>query len=277
MYRILVADDEPIERMVLEKKIKQFFPDQVEIILAENGKEAVELFESEKCQIAILDIMMPLLTGLEAAKMIKTKNRDAGIIFLTAFDEFSYAKIAIEVRALDYLLKPGKDEELISVLEEAFEIADSVAKREMKQEIIQDMTVEAEASVKRETEKNADNKGSSEESNLRMKYFEDEIREFMEAHYKEDLSLQDVAEKVGYSDAYFCKMFKQHFDKSFIMYLNDLRIEKAKALLADLCINIKDVSTEAGFREPNYFAKVFRRATGVSPREYRAKIFGEND
>ena len=56
MYRILVADDEPIERQVVSKRIQKNFPGQIEIFTAQNGREAMEIFERENCQIAILDI-----------------------------------------------------------------------------------------------------------------------------------------------------------------------------------------------------------------------------
>ena len=71
-YRILVADDEPIERQVVNKKINSYFPDQVEVFLAENGLQAVDMYEENNCQIAILDIAMPGMTGLEAAKIIRS-------------------------------------------------------------------------------------------------------------------------------------------------------------------------------------------------------------
>ena len=92
MYRILVADDEPIERQVINKKIKSFFPEQVEVFLAENGIDAVQKYLENNCQIAILDIEMPGMNGLEAAEKIRDKDKNSNIIFLTAFDEFSYAK-----------------------------------------------------------------------------------------------------------------------------------------------------------------------------------------
>lgn len=119
MYRILIADDEPIERMVVSKMIKKYFSDQLEVVEAVNGREAVELFEEKQCRIALLDIEMPGINGLEAAQQIRSMDKSCSIIFLTAFDEFSYAKKAIAVKALDYLLKPGSEEELVAVLEEA--------------------------------------------------------------------------------------------------------------------------------------------------------------
>ena len=130
MIKILIADDEPIERQVISKKITRFFPDQFEICLAENGIEALKTYEREHCPICLLDISMPGMTGLEVAEAIREDSSDVSIIFLTAFDEFSFAKKAIEVKALDYILKPGADEDLQNALEEAISIAEEAEHRD---------------------------------------------------------------------------------------------------------------------------------------------------
>ena len=127
MYRVLVADDEPIERMIVGRTIKKYFSGQLEVVEAVNGREAAKFFTEKDCKIALLDIEMPGVNGLEAAEQIREKDRDCSIIFLTAFDEFSYAKRAISVHALDYLLKPGTEEELVAVLEEAIRLLEEKA------------------------------------------------------------------------------------------------------------------------------------------------------
>ena len=68
---------------------------------------------------------MPGINGIEAAEQIRKKDKECSIIFLTAFDEFSYAKKAITVRALDYLLKPYDEQELMLVMDEAMRQADA--------------------------------------------------------------------------------------------------------------------------------------------------------
>ena len=88
----------------------------------------------------------------------------------------------------------------------------------------------------------------------------------------EDIALQNIAEAMNYSDAYFCKLFKQCFDKSFVTYLTDFRVSMAKKMLEDVVINIKDVGVKVGYHDPNYFAKVFKRSVGVTPSEYRLQI-----
>ncbi len=259
-YRILVADDEPIERQVVNKKILGFFPDQVEVTLAENGLQAVDLYEENGCQIAILDIAMPGMTGLEAASVIRQRHENARIIFLTAFDEFSFAKKAIEVRALDYLLKPGSDQDLINILEEAMRLCDLETKsaREAYNESI--INGAKEEPVEEGLEPNA---------------FVKKVRDYIDENYQEDIALQDIAGAFGYSDVYFCKLFKQNFNMNFITYLNEYRMDKAKALLSDPMINIKDVSGKAGYRDANYFTRVFKRIVGMTPSEFRSGAIGQ--
>ena len=256
MYRILVADDEPIERLVIDKKIKAFFPDQAEVVLAENGIQAVKLFFEKDCQIAILDIEMPGMNGLDAAAEIKKESPHSSVVFLTAFDEFNYAKRAIEIRALDYLLKPGSDEDLVNVLEEAFNICDRYGS--------------GEKALEREPVAQPHDDDSDTPPNV----FVGQVQEYIDSHYKEDIALLDLAGVFGYSDVYFCKLFKQNFGKNFITYLNEYRMDKAKELLANPAINIKDVSVLAGYRDANYFTRVFKRMVGKTPSEYRIGVMG---
>lgn len=251
MVRILIADKEPDERTIIERIIRKKFPENVEIVKAVNGIEAVKLYEEQQCRIALLDIEMPGINGLDAADAIRKMDKDAVIIFITAIDEFYYAKRAIQVRALEYLLKPVSEEELIANLEEAICLSQRAEKKK--------------TALKTELQEN-------HHENIKMNAVADNIRDFIAQHYKEDISLQDVAGSMNYSDAYFCKIFKQCFNKSFLVYLTEYRVEKAKVLLADMSINIKDVSAEVGYRDSNYFARVFKRSEGITPTEYRLHV-----
>lgn len=261
MYRVLIADDEPIERTVLNKSINKYFPGQLEVFQAENGREAVELYEKYKCQIVILDIEMPGINGLEAAETIRKMDPFCSIVFLTAFDEFSYAKRAISVKALDYLLKPGEDEELIAVLEEGIRTAEE-----------QKHFKEGEL-IPFETKADKDSAGMElATGDIRLSAVKDAIMALIANHYTEDLSLQSAAKAMNYSDTYFCKVFKHCFGKSFTAYLTEFRIGMAKQMLEDITINVKEISDKVGYRDSNYFTKVFKRIVGVTPSEYRIGI-----
>ena len=213
MHKILIADDEVIERTVLEKKLKKYYSDTCKILVAQNGRQALEIFEQDHPQIVILDIEMPGINGLEAAKEIRKKSRSCSIIFLTAFDEFSYAKAAISVHALDYLLKPCDERELINSVDEAIRLS-RVSRPEP--------SAEESAAQHRSSESRTSEEQPADESR------QEETLAYIAQHYMEDLAVKDIAGYLGYSEAYFCKIFKQSFGHSFVSYLTDYRMQKAE-------------------------------------------------
>lgn len=251
MMNIVVADDEPIERAVVKKILEAGLEGEVKVFLAANGREAVEIYTREDCKIALLDIAMPGMNGLEAAEKIRKLDEKGIIVFLTAFDEFDYARKAIQIHALDYLLKPVTDEELLTVIEEGMRIYEMNSLRHMPSYTV-DSTFDRE-----------------ELAEIKQSQVKKQIIDYIDQHYMQDLSLSDVAGAMHYSDPYFCKIFKNIFNKSFIMYLTELRIEKSKLLLMDITVNIKDISERVGFQDSNYYAKVFKRMEGMTPSEYR--------
>ncbi|SDX95860.1 two-component system, response regulator YesN [Evansella caseinilytica] len=101
-----------------------------------------------------------------------------------------------------------------------------------------------------------------------------QVKQYIIAHSNEDISLDLLADQVGLSPIYISKMFKEKLGINYIDFLTECRIEKAKALLADPEKSIKEITFDSGYHDPNYFSKVFKRLTGVSPKAYREKILG---
>lgn len=97
----LVADDEPLLRKTLIRLLSQAWPGLDVIAQARNGREAVERFEAHRPDVCFLDVHMPGLSGVEAARYIGCRSH---LVFVTAFDD--YALQAFEQGALDYLVKP---------------------------------------------------------------------------------------------------------------------------------------------------------------------------
>lgn len=273
----MIADDEVIERMVLHKTLRKHLGDICEIHQAENGREALKIYEEKKIQIAILDIEMPGINGIQTAEKIRETDPYCCIIFLTAFDEFNYAKKAITVRALDYLLKPYQEDELLSVLEEAIRLTDKRRDERMaqagmaaRQEPLREKQPKEEPPME-ETVGSEEDVGESGYG--RISKVSEMIRSYICEHYMDDLSMQDMARMMNYSEAYFCKLFKQCFSSNFTSYLTQFRMEEAKKLLAEPTVNVKNVGEAVGYSDSNYFAKVFKRYTGSSPTEYRTELF----
>ncbi len=111
-YKLLIADDELWIRKWLVKMIGLLRTDIEIIATVDNGKDAFELLQREHVDILITDIQMPLMTGLEVAEAIQ----DVKIILISGYDEFSYAKKAINLSVMGYLLKPIEKNELNEVL-----------------------------------------------------------------------------------------------------------------------------------------------------------------
>ena len=97
----LIADDEPLLRDELARMLAQAWPELEIVAQARNGREAVERFEAMQPDICFLDVQMPGMSGVEAARLI---GRRAHLVFVTAFDQ--YALEAFEHGVLDYLVKP---------------------------------------------------------------------------------------------------------------------------------------------------------------------------
>lgn len=512
MYRIVVADDEQLECAALQKVLSEFL-DNSQIVQASNGKEAVAAARRIHADLAILDIEMPGMGGIEAARHIRAELPDCKIVFLTAYSEFSYARQAVELGAVNYLLKPCSDQNLQSVishvvvgidaqrekerlnqlsnqkienltqwleeqvvltimggylrpervqsqLEElgicfrsgAFAIMrspDEVSTERLKEDVksnrwpngislipyeyddrlyifaayskgadcsklleksmkklsvwvaqamgetlfcavgcgfdrledaqnsyyqaqaalahcsvthpvcgtqdvleepyehtdfenalsrcilegnaeeatkmmsmaaeglcaqqleyqailskvekrlngvlthlqdetgvdysklvnlherfaglekIEDLSTAAGAALRELTTHINSNRGS------RLSQIAQEITDYMEKNYCRDIFLQQVAREMNYSDTYFSKLFKQCFNKNFVTYLTEARVEAAKKLLHNPTVNIKEIGAQVGYHDSNYFTKVFRRATRQSPSEYRASVLTE--
>lgn len=115
--RVVIADDERPARAFLKTSLEDF--EGVEIVgEAENGAEAIEIIKKEKPDLALLDLQMPEISGLEVVKLLK-KSQMPLVAFVTAYDE--YAVQAFEVNAIDYLLKPIEKSRLQETLERASE------------------------------------------------------------------------------------------------------------------------------------------------------------
>ena len=102
-----------------------------------------------------------------------------------------------------------------------------------------------------------------------VKLVNDAIK-FIAAHYKENISLNHIAEEVKLQPTYLCRSFKEYTDKTPVEYINAMRIEEACKLLSQTDKRISSIVDELGFKDPGYFARVFKKYTGSKPSEYRS-------
>src|SRR5699024_6481086 len=128
--RVLIAEDELIERKAMRKFIEDNFSDIVVVGEAANGRNAIEQAQILQPDVIFMDIKMPGIDGLEAIERIHANDPSIKFIMISAYDSFAYAKKAMRFGIKDYILKPGKKEEVAKALLRAKKDIDAEKQRE---------------------------------------------------------------------------------------------------------------------------------------------------
>lgn len=95
------------------------------------------------------------------------------------------------------------------------------------------------------------------------------VKKYIAENFHKDISMVDAARETNLSYHYFSKFFKDSLGKSFVEYLTELRVDKSKELLRETRDSIKEICYKIGYSDPNYYCKIFKRITGMTPTEYR--------
>ena len=112
MIRLLIADDERMEREALADIVMRRFEHEVTVEMAENGRKAADTAVLWEADLILMDIEMPGMNGLDAARAVLEQRPECKVIFITAYSLFQYAHEAVHLGACDYLLKPVDPDEL---------------------------------------------------------------------------------------------------------------------------------------------------------------------
>ncbi|MDW3651183.1 MAG: response regulator [Bacteroidia bacterium] len=122
--RLLIVDDEPHIRMLLEQTLEDLEDEGVELLQAVNGQEALDIIQDKQPQLVFLDVMMPLLNGIEVCQTVKQKwgMEEVYIVLLTAKGQEMDRKEGLEVGADLYMTKPFDPDALLSIAEDVMGI-----------------------------------------------------------------------------------------------------------------------------------------------------------
>lgn len=99
---------------------------------------------------------------------------------------------------------------------------------------------------------------------------------YIQTHLHSKISISELASQVGYSENYLSKKFKREIGMNIVEYINQQKIEHAKKLLQAEFTPINDIAEQLGFSSQSYFAEQFRKATGISPSEFRLRTLQKN-
>lgn len=251
MIRVLIADDERLEREALADLVVRRFEHEAVIQTAENGRRAADTAILWEADLILMDIEMPGINGLDAARAVLEQRPECKVIFVTAYSLFQYAHEAMHLGACDYLLKPVDPDEAEAAIRRA--IRQIEAGRKLAE--LAPVAPEPAADTAEAEDRNA----------LVMAH----VRRYMEDNYMFDLSLDSVSEILHISPAYLSAQFKKYQKMNFLDCLTELRINAAKQLLTDPLRSAAEVASMVGYEDASYFARAFKKRTGMTPTQYR--------
>lgn len=113
--------------------------------------------------------------------------------------------------------------------------------------------------------------GEIKSSSSFMPFLDKAISILDEEYSSPELSLESVADRCSVNPAYLSLRFREHFDINFMQYLTNKRLDKACRLLKDRNLSVKEISFRIGYRDPNYFSRLFRNSYGMPPSDFRKK------
>ena len=243
MYRVVLIDDE--KRIVegLRKVVRwQDFGCQV-VGDAGDAIRGAALIREARPHILFTDIRMPGDDGLTMLAGLRSEFPDMQVVVLTGYREFTYAQEAIRLGVTRFLLKPSKLDEIHDALRVATERLGAQPSSE-----------------------------ENKESRYAQSHIVNHALAYMEAHYAEKLTLQEVADSCYVSQWHLSKLLNKQTDGTFYDALNEIRIREAKRLLADPKLRVGDIGALVGYQDAAHFARVFKKLTGMSANEYRNSL-----
>jgi YesN/AraC family two-component response regulator len=230
---ILVVDDDP-GTLEMHARIVRAHSATHRVLMARNGREALDTLQSERVDLMLLDLQMPELDGFGVLEAMREKEttRDVPVIVVTGqvLTENDMARLD---RGVAIVLSKG-----LFSLEETLTHIDTALER------TRELSAQAQRLVR-------------------------QAMAYIHEHYADPISRQDLAGHVALSEDYLTFCFRKELGVTPVAYLNRYRVHQAKQLLADPLKSVTEIALEVGFSDSGYFSRVFRREVGVSPEAYR--------
>lgn len=224
MIRILVVEDEiPILRSICSL-IEQTDSEFQVAARARNGKEALDILDTQVIDVVFLDIHMPVMDGMEILQELQKKELDVLIVVLSGYQDFEYVRMAMRHGAVDYLLKPAKREELKRVL---YEVESRVIERNLHKNKIslEEQHREYELAVIY-----ADHCFEKYEQNEKRKRLKDELTKFLKNKLEEN-EYWSIKGRTGNEFIVMMKKFGRRNEKLLKEFLNSVyRKEEAHSV-----------------------------------------------
>jgi len=231
---LLVEDDAAVRDIIMSALEKEY------LIMEASCHADAAKFIDHPVELAIIDYMLPDADGFEVLKALRINNPELPAIIITGHSDENVVIRAIRSTVADYIKKPlslaylrRRISAILGGEEDARSIDDTLKKDE---------------------------------------FIMDGISTYIQENYAKDLSLGKVSRLAAMSKFRFCRTFRKRFGQSFVSYVNKIRVNSAAELLVSPELRIIDIAFAVGYGSFSQFERIFKRVTGLSPREFRNKL-----
>jgi len=237
----LAVDDDPI----LQEVLTFFLGQAYEVKPATTGAEALAKVCHEPVDLVLLDHRLPDRTGLELLTELRSIRPSLPVVMLTGYGSEWICAAAFKLGVADYLQKPMNAVDLVGavqrILSPSLESSESRCGSATKRDVLVATPIPIQRAMG-----------------------------LIQQHYWDQISLSALARQVGMSKYRLSHRFREVLGVTFRDYLQRVRLERAKVLLADNHVSITEVAHDVGFGDLPRFDKVFKRYTGFTPSAYRS-------
>lgn len=240
--RVLLVDDEIMIREGFKRLFDWEAHDCEVVGEAADGVEALARIDTLRPDIVIMDINIPIMSGLKVIQLSRIKHPQIAYVIVSGYDDFSYCQQALRLQITDYILNPVNYEEFgtcidnlkISLFEQRIAIAEEP--KEQEERVITGIT------------------------------------RCLQEHLAEEVSLSVLAEEFHLNPQYISQLFKNEIGVGFLAYLTNIRMEKAKKLLLATSFSVAEIAERAGYGDYLVFTEAFKKAEGITPSQYRREF-----
>jgi len=252
--KILIAEDEALTRNGLKRLLAKHYGGAAQVDAAEDGELAWAMIREGEAEydLILADIRMPKLNGLDLLKRLRGEGIGTGVVLLTGYADFEYARTALRLGAANYLLKPVDEEQILQAVEEGLRLSSERRQADANARLIRDNP-------------ELFDRPAEEVRNPIIR----QALDYIDGHLPLPIGIKEVADAVHLNASYFSELFKQETETSFSDYLIGRRLRKAKELLLTTDKKIYEIAEETGYGNASYFVKVFREAEGITPKQFR--------
>jgi YesN/AraC family two-component response regulator len=226
------------------------------ILFATTAEEGLEML-SENVGLVFLNMRLPDMKSMEVYRLIRKEYPSTAVIIITACEAEETRAEPIRKEAGDYAKRPLGAEEILLKIKTLVDMDNDSQKR-------QDMLISAETI---QDEQYPDIPSHVVKGILK-------VRDFVAQNDSESLTLAAACKMASTSKTYFCRFFKDITGHSLRSYHHFVKIRRAEELLRDRRLSVKNVAQKLGYSDANYFSTIYKRVTGISPRQQQA--YGRN-